>query len=153
MHPIGQAIETLFQRENWKITKRDDHSYTFGFRGENNRYDFFALIGERNNTLCVYSVLPMQSPENKLAEIAEFLHRANYGMIIGNFELDFRDGEIRYKVSIDFQENAVNPDDINEMIDCALAMSDRYIPGIGGVVFGGQSVKDAIEMVEGSRDQ
>ena len=35
--------------------------------------------------------------------IAEFLTRTNYSMIIGNFELDFADGEIRYKTSIDVQ--------------------------------------------------
>lgn len=153
MHPIAQAIETLFSRENWKIQKRDERSYTFGFRGENNRYDFFALIGENSNSLCVYAILPMQSPENKLMEVAEFLHRANYGMIIGNFELDFRDGEVRYKVSVDFEEDAPNPDHINHMIDCGLAMADRYIPGIGAVVFGGRSVEEAIEMVEGRSSQ
>ncbi|WP_049790798.1 hypothetical protein [Trichormus azollae] len=38
---------------------------------------------------------------NKKQVIAECITRANYGMIIGNFELDFNDGEIRYKTSID----------------------------------------------------
>jgi hypothetical protein len=35
--------------------------------------------------------------------VAEFLTRANSGMVIGNFELDFADGEIRYKTSIDVE--------------------------------------------------
>jgi len=148
MHPIAQAIEALFNRENWKIQKRDERSYTFGFRGDNNRYDFFAVIGEEYNTLCVYAILPMQAPSNKLTEIAEFLHRANYGLILGNFEIDFSDGEIRFKVSIDFEDERPNPDQINTMIDCALAMADRYVPGIGAVVFANQSPESAIEMVE-----
>jgi len=33
----------------------------------------------------------------------KFLTRANYGMMIGNFEMDFTDGEIRYKTSIDVE--------------------------------------------------
>ena len=148
MHPIAQAIEALFSRENWKIQKRDEKSYSFGFRGTNNRYDFYALIGENRNTLCIYAVLPMTAPTNKLRDVAEFLHRANYGLIIGNFEMDFRDGEIRYKVSVDFEDKQPNPDHINDMIDCALAMSDRYIPGVGAVVFAGQDVEKAIDDIE-----
>lgn len=149
MHPIAQAIEALFNREGWKIQRQDERTYSFGFRGQNNRYDFRARIGERNNTLSIYAVLPMQAPNNKLHETAEFLHRANYGLIIGNFELDFRDGEIRYKVSIDMEDNVPNPDHINSMIDCALAMSDRYIPGLGQVVFANVSAEDAIKQIEG----
>ena len=150
MHPIAQAIEALFARENWRIQKTDEHSYTFDFRGENNRYIFHARIGERNNTLTIYAVCPMQVPNHRLQEAAEFLHRANYGMFIGNFELDFRDGEVRYKVSVDFEEKRPQPDYINEkMIDIALIMADRYTPGLGSVIFANKSAKDAIEDVEG----
>ena len=148
MHPIAQAIETLFSREGWKIQKRDERSYTFGFRGRNNSYNFVARIGERNNTLCVYAIMPMQAPSEKLFEVAEFLHRANYGLILGNFEMDFRDGEIRYKVSIDIEDNQPNPDHINNMIDCALAMSDRYCPGVGAVIYAGKSAEEACNEVE-----
>jgi len=40
---------------------------------------------------------------SKRGAVAEFINRANYGIIIGNFEMDFADGEIRYKTSIDVQ--------------------------------------------------
>ncbi|MDJ1171766.1 hypothetical protein PMG71_20260 [Roseofilum sp. BLCC_M154] len=32
--------------------------------------------------------------------MAEFLTKANYGMILGDFELDLTDGELRDKTSI-----------------------------------------------------
>ncbi len=35
--------------------------------------------------------------------VAEFITRANFGIVIGNFEIDFSDGEIRYKTSIDVE--------------------------------------------------
>ncbi|MCL2547971.1 MAG: YbjN domain-containing protein [Symbiobacteriaceae bacterium] len=149
MHPIAQAIEALFNREGWKIQKRDERSYSFGFRGNNNRYDFIARIGERHNTLSIYAILPMQAPNNRLHETAEFLHRANYGLIIGNFEMDFRDGEVRYKASVDFEDNQPAPDHINSLIDCALAMSDRYIPGLGKVIFANADAEEAIKEIEG----
>lgn len=33
--------------------------------------------------------------------VAEFIARGNFGIVIGNFEIDFSDGEIPYKTSID----------------------------------------------------
>jgi len=36
--------------------------------------------------------------------VNEFLTRANYGLNIGNFEMDFQDGEIRFKTAIDVEE-------------------------------------------------
>lgn len=43
----------------------------------------------------------MNVPEDRRLALAEFLTRANYGLFIGNFEMDWQDGEVRYKTSID----------------------------------------------------
>lgn len=149
MNRIGEAIEELFARENWKYVKRDDRAYSFGFRGKNNRYDFWAFINEKGNILSVYSVIPLSAPEKMRILVAEFLHRANYDMMLGNFELDVRDGEIRFKCSADFGDVKPDPEQVNKMIDCCLAMADRYVPGIGAVLFGNQTPEQAISMVEG----
>ena len=52
--------------------------------------------------------------------MAEYLHRANYGLRVGNFELDYDDGEIRYKTYIDA--------DFTEITDKTIMMS-IFIPG------------------------
>ena len=33
-----------------------------------------------------------------LAKVAEYITRANYGIVNGNFELDYSTGQVRYKV-------------------------------------------------------
>ena len=148
-NPIGKAIEDLFTREGWNINKRDDLSYSFGFRGQNDRYSFYAMIGEKNNILCIYAVMPHEVPDDKLQVAAEFCHRANYGLIIGCFELDFRDGEVRYKVSMNFTGYDPDPDHVNGMIDYGLLMADRYAPGLAAIVTSNQSAEDAIKEIEG----
>lgn len=40
---------------------------------------------------------------------AEFLTRANYGLVFGNFEMDMHDGEIRYKPSFRAAEKPLVP--------------------------------------------
>jgi hypothetical protein len=43
-------------------------------------------------------------PEAKRQAMAEFLTRAKYGLCMGNFEMDFGDGEVRYKASLDIAD-------------------------------------------------
>jgi hypothetical protein len=43
-----------------------------------------------------------KAPEAARNAVAEYITRANYGLIIGNFELDYDDGTIRFKTSLDF---------------------------------------------------
>lgn len=148
MYVIAEAFEELFAREDWRYTKRDERTFSFGFRGDNNRYDFWAFINEKGNILSIYSIIPMAANQKRL-EIADFLHRANYDMMIGNFELDMRDGEIRFKTSADFNGEKPDLEMINKMIDCCLAMADRYLPGVGAILFSDITPEQAIEMVEG----
>jgi hypothetical protein len=35
-------------------------------------------------------------------KVAEFIVRANYGLVIGNFEMRYKDGSVRFKSSVDF---------------------------------------------------
>ena len=41
-------------------------------------------------------------PAKRRSKVAEFITRANWGLIEGNFEMDFDSGALRYRVGIDF---------------------------------------------------
>ncbi|MGH2410076.1 MAG: YbjN domain-containing protein, partial [Chloroflexota bacterium] len=85
--------------------------------------------------------------ERRLA-MAEFLTRANYGLPIGNFELDFEDGEIRFKTSIDLEEVEPNPLLVKHVIYANVIMMDRYLPGIASVAEDKASPAAAIAEIE-----
>ena len=80
--------------------------------------------------------------------VAEYITRANYGLRIGNFELDFDDGEVRYKSSLDFESVELTPGLIRNTIYPAVQTMDRYLPGVLSVVFGGKSAEEAIAAIE-----
>jgi hypothetical protein len=48
--------------------------------------------------------------------MAEYLTRANYGLILGNFAMDMADGEVHYKVSVDFEDGLLSPKMANNML-------------------------------------
>jgi len=75
------------------------------------------------------------------------LARANYGLILGNFEMDFRDGEIRYKTSIlvDYELSAVV---IKKLVYTNLSTIDDYFPGFMKIIYGNISPEEALNQVE-----
>jgi hypothetical protein len=79
---------------------------------------------------------------------AQFLTRANYGMTMGNFELDFADGEIRYKTSIDVEGASLTFPQIKGLIYTNVTMMDEYLPGIMSVIYSDVSPEDAIAQIE-----
>jgi hypothetical protein len=80
--------------------------------------------------------------------MAEFITRANYGMRIGNFEMDYGDGELRYKAAFDFEGIEVCNKLFETSIYPTVHMMDRYLPGIMAVL-SGQAPAEAIAKIEG----
>ncbi len=95
------AFSTLglfLEEDGWYPQRIGDRpSYRMVFQGQNGDLLCTALIRLEAQHLVIYAYAPIKVlPETRLMA-AEYLTRANYGMFIGNFELDFNDGEVRYK--------------------------------------------------------
>ena len=44
---------------------------------------------------------PLRIPLDQRARVAEFIVRVNYAIVRGHFDLDFSDGELRFRVAQD----------------------------------------------------
>ncbi len=82
-----QEIERLFLKEDSAVLSME-------YEGENGRWPCYAQAHADQDRYVFYSVIPVTAPEGRRIAVAELLTRANYGMLIGNFELDLDDGEI-----------------------------------------------------------
>jgi hypothetical protein len=65
--------------------------------GPEGSWDFYAHAVEEKDLVLLYSIAPHRVPAERRLEVSEFLTRANHGLADGNFELDFDDGEVRFK--------------------------------------------------------
>ena len=78
----------------------------------------------------------------------EFINRANYGLRNGNFELDVRDGEIRYKIYVDCDNQLPSREVVRSSIIIPSVMFERYSQGLLDVMFRGSSAEEAISKCE-----
>jgi hypothetical protein len=143
----------FFTEDDWSFTKiQGQSSLKIGFQGKNGEWMCYAKAREEQQQFVFYSIAPINAPEEKRSAIAELFTRANYGMIIGNFEMDFNDGEIRYKTSLDVADTQLTPARLKPLVYTNVTMMDKYLPGIRAVIEEGVSPEAAIRHVEGAEE-
>ncbi len=149
-----RAFTTLHQfleEDGWFPQQLDDkYIYRMGFSGHNGQTVCYAQIRVDLEQFLFYIIAPVKAPEEMCLTVAEFITRANYGLRIGNFEMDFSDGEVRYKSSLDFEGEILTPKLIKMAIYPAVQTMDRYLPGLMSVIDGGQTPAEAIAEIEGN---
>lgn len=144
----------------------DDDDWSYNFDENAGAFDFvlsvkrsiqriYYRINVREDHIVVYGTFPLNAEytnSNVMAQMAEFLCRANYGLKYGNFEMDYRDGEIRYKSFIDCENVMPSVEVVKNSIYCTATMAERYGAGILGIMFSGWTAKQAIDECEKSPD-
>lgn len=82
------------------------------------------------NDYIVVAVLNSKAQKENLNAVSEYLHRANFGLKNGNFELDYADGEIRYKTYVNFENTILSSKVIEDSIMIPIAMFEQYGEGL-----------------------
>jgi hypothetical protein len=120
----------------------------FHFKGRAGLLLCYGEVDEEKCWLTFYSYMPVNAPPEKMTAVAEFTSRANRGMRVGNFELDFDDGEIRYKTSIDVEGGDLTSKMIDNLLRANLHTIDRYFAGLMELLYGDKSAAEIIKRIE-----
>lgn len=143
---LGEYLEA----NNWQPQRLPDkYVYRTVFRGTNGTFVCYAQIRTDAEQFVFYVLAPVKVPESHHTLVSEYLTRANYGMYIGNFEMDLSDGEVRYKSSFDFEDVELSDELIRNALWPAVRMMDKYLPGMFKCMYSGVSPADAIAEIEG----
>lgn len=142
---IFNALVEFFEEAEWDFQWMEGASVlSMNFSGKNGKWHCFAQAREAQQQFVFYSVLPVNAPDDKRHKVAELLTRINYGMVIGNFEMDFNDGEIRYKTSVDVEDAELTPPMIRHLVYANIIITDRYLPAIMRTIYSDITPLEAI---------
>jgi hypothetical protein len=141
--------EAMLQEDGWQYAPVEGQStLAMGFRGRNGSWMCYAHIDDERGVLVIYSVTAKAVPEVTRQVMADFLTRANFGLVIGNFEMDFSDGETRFKTSVELGQTEATAVLLRKLLHVNVATLDRYLPGIEGVAEGQLHPIEAIALCE-----
>ena len=88
------------------------------------------------------------APPERRDELARFIVRANWGLTIGNFEMDDDDGQVRFKSSVNFSGLKLTEELIRNAILPAMTAVETYADAVADVLLRGKTAKAAIASVD-----
>ena len=92
----------------------------------------------------VYSKPEFDAAPEHRAATSEFITRVNFGILVGNFEMDFDDGECRFKTAFDSDTEPVPAAVIVNTLEGNLANMHKYLPALQGVATGAMTMDEAL---------
>ena len=148
METTFESLVRFFETDGLKHQADYEHEVvTAGFEATSLNIRVYFKT-EEDGILQLFAPLPTIIPLGCRPAIAEGVARANYGMKLGKFELDFSDGEIRFQIASVFPNGNLDNDVVRRLIGTAVYTVNRYFPAFMSIVYGNEQPEDAIRHVE-----
>ena len=143
-----EQLGKYVQQQDWQAEQLPDRPiYLLTITGKNGVFRAFARIRPDIEQFMFYILTPHKAAQTVRSEVMAFITHVNYGLRIGNFEMDVEDGEVRYKSSIDFDGEPLTFNLIRNTIYPAVHTMDSYWPGLKQVMAGALTAVAAIETI------
>ncbi len=149
---LAGAMKEMLDKGEFKYDFYEDRGvFRFGLGlGKDQKMqgvNIWILIHE--DSISSYAAASIKADEAHLSAVAEFIARANYGLRMGNFEMDYKDGEVRYKCHNRFEDRVPSDAELWFItVRCPESMWRRYGNAFLKVIFGDVSPEDAIAEAE-----
>lgn len=149
---IANSINNFLTEDDWHFSFDEQRGlFDFGLYLSGRIKKINYVIDVKENEYIVYAISPLGVDGNDkkmMASMTEFICRVNYGLKNGNFELDMRDGEIRFKSFVDCEGITPTLQMVKNSIYCPAVMFDHYGDGIVDIILGNTTPKYAISKCE-----
>jgi hypothetical protein len=132
MSAMLDLAENYFTRCAWRhsrIVGRQD-LIELVFDNPRAKWKSYAKASGDDRTFLFYSVCAVNVPEERRPAVAEFITRVNFGLVSGNFEMDWADGEVRFKTGIELTGITPTPELVTALVSPNLTAVHRYLPGL-----------------------
>ena len=117
---------------------------TFGMNGDTSNYRVLLSMDLDDEIFAVYYTSPTKVDEIHRTAIAEYFMRINYNVMLGHFDLDAKDGEIRFKVSAIVKESKLSVEMVRQMVGVAMNTMDKFFPGIMAIQYANKTPEEAL---------
>ena len=147
---IAEMVKEYFDQEDWHYDFHEEHGYFTGgvnIGGKLQSVNFALCI--KDDYLVNYTSMNLRVEEASRKAVSEYLTRANYGLNLGCFEMDFSDGEVRYRSvawKAELERDCSQAMAMVLLIPCK--MFERYGNGLLAVMFGMKTPEEAVVQAE-----
>ena len=148
---VTESIRDYFDSQNWKYRYDEDKGLFRMFmhiRVDDVDACEVRTIVRDERRFTTFVTFPFRVPEKKRAIAASFISRANYKLLLGCFEMDYRDGEIRFRMCVDCEDCMPSQTVVKNSILIPMAMYRNYGDALLTVLFGIKTAEEALKGLE-----
>lgn len=145
---IAEVIKKFLVENDWRFMfdeKEGVFTVVIGLKSKLESTRCEIRVGE--DSFINLAGVKFNAPEEARDAVCEFITRANYGLLNGNFEMDFEDGEIRYKSWCNCDDMLPTVAIVRDAIVIPALMLTRFGDGLAAVIFGMKTPLEAIEEI------
>jgi hypothetical protein len=129
-------VRAMLDARSYKYHAVDALSLTLSFNHAHGAYVLYFTTNDDTDLVGLMATYGSRVPESRRGQVAEALSRINFLLWLGSFELDFADGELRFRIGIDVEGGQLSETMLSNMLGAALHSMDRYHVALMRIAFG-----------------
>lgn len=143
--PFGAIREFLDGKKYTYAASEQNQRIGLSMCGRHADYRFILRVTNGGAFFQIAANYPFRIRDARMRpSVAELLTRANYAMLLGKFELDMEDGEVRFHLSHVIEEEHLAVATVEKLFLTCLHTLDRYFPALMQHLHAGYTPGDAI---------
>lgn len=148
------AIATVLREIGWN-PERDGESAGFVVRFDPPYIPVayaYAVVSEQLETFLFHITLGVAAAVARRDETAKYLTLVNWNLMTGSFDMDYEDGQIRFRSAVCFRGTELSETLVRNVIGTAMAAVERYAEGAIDVMAREKPAPQAFEDAQPSED-
>ena len=146
LHPID-IVEHLAEHHEWDFDRIGDDQIAMAVEGQWRTYSITLAWSGYDETLRMVCSFEMEPPEDKLPQLYELLNSVDDQCWAGAFTYWPEQKLMVYRYGLVLSGGQVaGPDQIDTMIGAAVNSAERYYPAVQLAVWGGKTVRQAMQV-------
>ncbi|WP_338792938.1 YbjN domain-containing protein [Bernardetia sp. MNP-M8] len=141
---------TYLEKQKWHYTipEEECNIATMGISTEKGKFHCIIDVDEIGKRIIFFSIYPINVPVAIRKSMAEIMMRVNYTLFFGNYEMDFSDGEIRFKTSLIYEDIELTDKILEHIIKGNIVTLDTYFELFNSFISGKTTLEDIISQIE-----
>lgn len=145
---LHDAVLAAVASSGWNAYRADPPAAYVDLRGEHAVYVCRYFAPDSGRIIVCGTRSPVIVPETARARVMEYITRANYGLMLGGFEMDLDDGRLFFRATCAIEDGVPTTGMICTLANSGVWAFDQYLPEMLKVIHTRRRVVEAIEAAE-----
>ena len=145
IHPIDM-VETLASYHDWDFDRMGDDQIAMAVEGQWRTYSLTLAWSDYDETLRLGCTFELDPPEERKSALYELINDINDRTWVGAFSFWPAQGLMVYRYGLVLSGGQMaGPDQIDTMINAAVAGAERYYPALQLLIWGDRTPSEALQ--------